>query len=86
MSMFRTLHEAALAHAALVIPGFPNEREWPDRIRSFEDAQEVGLAVLADVRSCEPDERARRIAMAPQLWEWLMSSERVLPRPAPTGS
>jgi hypothetical protein len=83
---FKTMHDAAVAHAALAIPTFPDEREWPDRLRDFADAQLVGRAVIAEVRSCEPAERDRRIAMAPTVWEWLLSVEALLAPPSLWGS
>lgn len=55
---------------ALKIPEFPDEREWPDRVRSWEDFLANGPAVAELLRRKDgwfPDEHERLRALAPKL-------------------
>jgi len=59
------------------VPVFPGEREWPDRLRTWDDFVHFGPLVAEDFRELSADERAgqayakgeyeRRRAMAPDL-------------------
>jgi hypothetical protein len=62
----------------LPLPVCPGEREWLDRLRTWDDFQVFGLAVLSDIRSARPQERRRLIRMCPRAWNLLEASEFVL--------
>lgn len=78
MAGFKTIHEARRAHAALDIPECPGEREWLDRIRTWEDVERYSVKVYKMVRAAPPEERERLIAMAPAVWDWLSRAYGVL--------
>lgn len=54
------------------IPEFPGEREWPDRLRTWEDFERLGPIVAGQFRRIGAYERERRRAMAPELFELLV--------------
>lgn len=56
------------------IPEFDGEREWPDRLRTFDDFIELGPLVVESFDWSDADELRRLRAMAPELWALLLES------------
>lgn len=62
-------------------PGFPGEREWPDRLHTVDEFIETGPVVADHMRELRDSygpgavsELERRKAMFPQLWELLFKA------------
>jgi len=53
-------YRAAYERLRPTIPQFPGEREWPDRLRSWDDFVQFGPLVAEQFRALTVDERAGR--------------------------
>lgn len=56
------------------LPEFPWERQWVDRLRTFDDFIELGPLVIESFDWQDTDELRRLHDMAPELWTLLLDA------------